>query len=217
MLITYHGHSEFLLESADGYRLLTDPFDSHVGYPIQPVRADACLVSHGHGDHSYTEKLTGQPVILNQPGETRLAIHTKVCSMSGWHDNANGAKRGSTLLTVIEMDGLRIGHLGDLGCMPDEKQTEFLKDLDLLLIPVGGYYTIDGETAANIVRLIQPHTVIPMHYTTQYNRDWPITDATPFLTAMDLENVTPMPLMRVTRGDISCLPSVCVLLPNFCD
>ena len=137
--------------------------------------------------------------------------------MSGWHDNANGAKRGSTLLTVIEMDGLRIGHLGDLGCMPDEKQTEFLKDLDLLLIPVGGYYTIDGETAANIVRLIQPHTVIPMHYKTQYNRDWPITDATPFLTAMDLENVTPMPLMRVTRGDISCLPSVCVLLPNFCD
>ena len=204
MLINWHGHSEFLLESADGYRVLTDPFDDHVGYPMHQVRADAVVVSHSHGDHSYTAKVQGQPMILKDPGATRLTPHVSVSAVQGFHDDAQGAKRGNTLLTVIEMDGLRIAHLGDLGCPPDAEQLRFLRDIDLLMIPVGGFYTINGEQAAEIVRSLSPHVVLPMHYKTRCNSGWPISDAAPFYLAWGKPMPEPVPLLRVTAEDVGC-------------
>lgn len=204
MLLYWNGHSEFLLESADGYRVLTDPFDDHVGYPMRKVKADAVTVSHGHGDHSYTAKVSGQPMILTQPGTTFLTPDVTVSSVSAYHDDAEGTKRGNTLLTVIEMDGLRIAHLGDLGSPLDQDQAAFLKDVDILLVPVGGYYTIDARQAAEIVRAIRPKVVIPMHYKTRYNAGWPISTVDPFWEALGVPAPVPVPLLRVTREDIEC-------------
>ena len=204
MLITWNGHSEFLLEAADGYRVLTDPFDAQTGYPMRRVRADAVVVSHGHGDHSYTDKVEGSPMILREPTVTRLTPHVRVSAISAWHDDAQGAKRGATLLTVIEMDGLRIAHLGDLGTLPDAKQREFLRAIDLLMLPVGGFFTIDGAQAAQIVEDIVPRVVLPMHYKTSCNSAWPIADARPFYEAWGQPMPAPVPLLRVTSEDIAC-------------
>ncbi len=210
MLIYWHGHSEFLLESADGYRVLTDPFDAHVGYPMHTTSADAVTVSHAHGDHSYTDKVNGHPMILSSEGTTRLSPTVTVQSVTAPHDGEGGQKRGMTLLTVITMDGLRIAHLGDLGCALNDTQQAFLRDTDILMIPVGGFYTIDGESAADIVQRLSPRIVIPMHFKTKYNHDWPISDEEPFFRALGLPRPEPLPLLRVTREDLSCQPQCCM-------
>ena len=204
MLLYWNGHSEFLLESADGYRVVTDPFDDHVGYPMRTVHADAVTVSHGHGDHNYTQKVAGTPMILSAPGTTRLTPEVLVRSISAFHDDAEGSKRGVTLLTVVEMDGLRIAHLGDLGSPLNEEQQAFLKDTDILLVPVGGFYTIDAAQAAGIVRELQPKVTIPMHYKTRFNSTWPITEDQPFWDALGVEAPEKVPLLRITKEDISC-------------
>lgn len=204
MLLQWHGHSEFLLESADGFRVLTDPFDDHVGYPMRKVRADAVTVSHGHGDHSYTQKVTGNPMILSAPGATRLTPEVEISAVSAFHDDAEGAKRGNTLLTVITMDGLRVAHLGDLGTALNAEQKTFLHDIDVLLVPVGGFYTIDAAQAAQTVRDISPKVVIPMHYKTRYNSGWPISDDAPFWAALGVPAPEKVPLLRVTKEDIGC-------------
>ena len=92
MLIYWNGHSEFLLESAGGYRVLTDPFDDHVGYPMKSVRTDAVVVSHGHGDHSYTSKVDGKPMILDRPGNTRLTPDVMISAVMADHDDAHGSE-----------------------------------------------------------------------------------------------------------------------------
>ena len=208
MLITWRGHSEFLLESAAGYRILTDPFDDHVGYPMRRVDADAALVSHGHGDHSYTEKINGTPLVLNAPGRTELAEGVAVTSVEGFHDDEQGQKRGKTLLSLIEMDGLRLVHLGDLGCGLNEEQRELLNGPDILMIPVGGFFTIDGEAAARICESLSPRVILPMHYKTRYNESWPITGPEPFLKALGGPEPVTVPLLRVTKEDISCQPRI---------
>ena len=204
MLLYWNGHSEFLLESAAGFRVLTDPFDAHVGYPMRKVRADAVTVSHGHGDHSYVEKVTGHPMILTEPGVKRLTPDVRVCAMIADHDDAGGTKRGKTLLTVIEMDGLRVAHLGDLGTALSAEQRAFLGTPDILLVPVGGFYTIDAAQAADTVRALAPKVTIPMHYKTRYNSDWPIGGVEAFWTALGVEAPAETPVLRVTAEDIEC-------------
>jgi len=208
MLIYWNGHSEFLLESEDGYRVLTDPFDPATGYPMRDIQADAVITSHGHGDHNYVHKVLGSPMVISNTGETVLTPRVRVSSVLADHDGEHGAKRGKTLLTVIEMDGLRIAHLGDLGCLPDDGQKRFLRGIDILMLPIGGYFTVDGETAAQIVRELRPTVTLPMHYKTRYNSTWPITDEKPFLTALNVQAPPVVPLLRVTREDISCMSPV---------
>ncbi len=211
MLITYHGHSEFFMESAEGFRVLTDPFDAHVGYPVHGVDADAVLVSHGHSDHNFTSKVTGHPTIVNRAGSIRLSADCAVTAVPAFHDDCKGKQRGQTLLFLLEMDGLKIAHLGDLGTMLSDEQLTFLRGAEILLIPVGGYYTIDGRTAADIAQQIGAHVTIPMHYKTKFNADWPIAEPTDFLSQMHAEDAETLPLLRVTKEDVACAPRVCLL------
>ena len=207
MLIEWNGHSEFLLESASGYRILTDPFDPNTGYPMRRPGADAVVVSHSHGDHSYLDKVDGHPIVLDAPGRTELGDGITVESILGDHDDCQGKKRGKTLITRIRMDGLSIAHLGDLGCPLSPEQLDFLSGTDILMVPVGGFFTIDGETAADLVRAVSPKVTIPMHYKTKWNESWPITGPEPFYEAMCLPLPDPVPLLRVTAEDIVCLPA----------
>ena len=210
MLICHHGHAEFLLETAEGFRVLTDPYDAHVGYPMYDVQCDAVSVSHGHGDHNYTQKAQGNIVICDRAGECRLGDGMKVTGIACWHDDKQGALRGENRIFVFEMDGLRVAHLGDLGAW-DEELARQLHGVDVMLIPVGGHYTIDAKSAAALVKQVKPRICIPMHYATSVNSDWPITGVEAFLQEMDAPDALRMPLLRVTRQDLSVQPHIVVI------
>lgn len=211
MLITYHGHSEFYLEAADGFRLLTDPYDPGVGYPMGAYPCDAVTVSHGHHDHNYTQKALGAPAIVDGAGVWRVAPEVTVTAVPSFHDGEGGKKRGANLLMKIEMEGLTLAHLGDQGCPLTREQIDALGKVDVLMIPVGGFFTIDAEQALDICLALKPRVILPMHFKTDVNRDWPITDEKPFLRLLGCEKLAPLPLLRITKGDLSEQPALALM------
>ena len=181
MLSRHIGHAEFLIETESAVRIVTDPYDAGCGYPIRPVGAEIALVSHHHHDHDAVENLQGKPVIIDQAGLYTPAEGVRITAVRGYHDDEQGAKRGETLLFLIETEGLRIVHLGDLGEMLNDKQVSILHDPDVLMIPVGGFYTIDGRQAQETAARLNAKVILPMHYRTKYNAEWPISGPEVFL------------------------------------
>lgn len=213
MRIIYHGHSEFSLIDGAGARILTDPCDPAVGYGNNGAECDAVTVSHGHHDHNWTQKCPADAIVVDKAGACSPLPDVQVEMISCWHDGDMGARRGSNLLARVYMDGVTVLHCGDLGHVPDRKLLDEIGRVDVLMIPVGGFYTIDARQAAETVRLIGPRVVIPMHYKTQVNADWPIAALDEFLDEMNAskDERTPMPTVRVTRGDLSEQKRICVL------
>ncbi len=162
MNIQWIGHSSFRICGSKS--IVTDPFEG-VGLEFPQVKADIVTVSHGHHDHNAVQQLVGEPAIVDDAGAHKIA-DVSVHGYNTYHDDVQGAKRGRNIVYVIKMDGVKIAHLGDLGCMPDDSVLGAISGCDVLLIPVGGNYTIDGKTAAAIVAEVKPRTVIPMHYKT---------------------------------------------------
>ena len=211
MIITCLGHAEFLLELENGMNIVIDPFDASCGYPVHNVRADAVLVSHGHHDHSAVENVDGYSQVISEPGVYTLAPDVVVTAIPAWHDDAEGAKRGRTLLFMIDAEDLHIAHLGDLGHLPDAEQIRTLHHSDTLMIPVGGFYTIDAKTAYETVSVLRPRIILPMHYRTKYNADWPIAPVDDFLSLYPEESALHQPLLRITRNDLCCHKPIVVL------
>ena len=154
MRITWIGHSCFRIESND-YSLIIDPYedDSVEGLSSLREKANMVLCTHEHGDHNFRDGIE-----ITASTFCPLSIET----IESFHDDAHGAKRGRNKIFIISDGKARIAHLGDLGAYPDDMES--LKGLDVLLIPVGGFFTIDGATAADIVKKIRPRITVPMHY-----------------------------------------------------
>ena len=159
------GHSTFLLENEAGRRLVTDPVDEQSGVVLPHVTADVITVSHRHHDHCATERIGGEPVVKETCTEEQIAGFT-IRGYFSYHDGARGRLRGNNTIFSIEADGERYVHCGDLGHMPDDDTIRALSGCDVLLIPVGGVYTIDGRTAWELTRRIAPKIVVPMHFGT---------------------------------------------------
>lgn len=157
--ITYHGHACFTLE-CDGYRTVIDPYASGMieGLPELKLEAEAVFCSHGHGDHNYTDAVTILPAKGNAPYTLE--------NVDSFHDDKDGTLRGANVARIFHFGDLRVAHLGDLGHVPEGKLLEALKGVDCMLIPVGGFYTIDPDTAAKTVALTEPRVTVPMHYRT---------------------------------------------------
>ena len=145
--------------------MVTDPSDPKVtGLKFPKVSADIVTVSHTqHSDHKSVELISGVKRVVSGPGEYEIS-DISIIGISSFHDDKKGALRGKNTMYVFEVDGVRIAHLGDLGHKLKNKELETLGDIDVLMIPVGGVYTIDAKTAAEIVRDIEPRIIIPMHY-----------------------------------------------------
>ena len=212
MLIRHIGHAEFYLMTESGYRIVTDPYDESCGYPVEKIAADAVLVSHHHHDHDAVENVTGYPQIIDSAGTYTLAGDVRVTALDAFHDDARGSKRGKTLLFLIETEGLKVAHLGDLGDNLTVEQSRTLKNADILMIPVGGFFTIDAKKARDIAESLAAKIILPMHYKTRYNEGWPIEGPEAFTGLYAPEEIrTDGNALRVTREDLNCHPHVILL------
>jgi L-ascorbate metabolism protein UlaG (beta-lactamase superfamily) len=165
MKISWLGHSCFILQSSAGIKVLTDPFDEKVGYPLPNVEADIVLVSHDHHDHNNVKIVKGHPLVITRPG-THEASGINIRGVKTYHDENEGRLRGTNTIFCFSLDNVSICHLGDLGHVPGADAIQAIGPVDLLLIPVGAIYTIDAIAAREVVRQIRPHVAIPMHYHT---------------------------------------------------
>lgn len=163
MTLEWLGHACFLLTTAQGTRIVTDPYDDSVGYGSLRVRADAVTTSHGHHDHNYTAAVEGYEKLFDSAGQERFR-DVSISSIESFHDPFGGQKRGKNLIFRFEADGKSVVHLGDLGHRPDSAQLRFIENADVLLIPIGGYFTIDTDEALKIIELCKPKAAVAMHY-----------------------------------------------------
>ena len=169
MEIVWLGHSCFRLRGREA-TVVTDPCPPSTGYNIGKPTADIVTVSHQHEHHSYLKAVAGTPVVLSGPGE--YEIHGAFLTGIGTHhDSSRGVERGENIAFVVEMEDIRVCHLGDLGHTPTAEQAEEMTGVDILLVPVGGGSTIDGVKAAEVVSLLEARLVIPMHYRTEALKD----------------------------------------------
>ncbi len=208
MIIKYLGHAFFTIALDNGKVIVCDPYGDFYDYPKRKVAADFCLVSHHHHDHNGVERcLEPGAQVVDTAGVHKLSDGVTVRSVATWHDDKQGALRGSNLIHIVEAEGLRIAHAGDLGHMPDTLQIKQIGQVDVLLVPVGGYYTIDAKTALDLCKLLQPTCAIPMHYRTQYDPEMPVSELRDFLNLVKAADMQ-MPLLRVTKADVLERPSV---------
>lgn len=163
MEITYLGHSSFKLKGKTA-SVVIDPFDSKmVGFKFPSVDADIVTISHNHDDHNKADLVQGEFKLITGPGEYEIK-GISILGFPSFHDDKEGSLRGKNTIYVFEIDDFRICHLGDLGQKLKEEIIENLGDIDILMIPVGGEFTIGSSLASQIVRDIDPSIVIPMHY-----------------------------------------------------
>lgn len=162
MKIIWHGHSCF--EVRDSVTVVMDPHDGKsIGIKAPLLKADIVLVTHDHFDHNCVRIVRGEPSVMKEPGE-KVLRGVKVTGIPTFHDQDGGAKRGRNIIYRFEIDGVRFCHCGDLGHMLTDEQARAIGPVDILFIPVGGVFTIDGKEARNLVSKLRPRIAVPMHF-----------------------------------------------------
>lgn len=185
MKIKYLAHASFLVTANSGTRILTDPYTTNKEVNYSPIKdtADVVTVSHGHGDHNNVAGVPGNPVKIDKDG--RITVKgIEFNGIAAYHDDNQGKQRGSNIIFCFTVDGVRLCHLGDLGHRLDSRQLKDIGKVDVLLIPVGGFFTIDAKTAGEVAAQIGAGMVIPMHYLTDKLK-YPINDVDGFLKGKD--------------------------------
>ena len=179
--VTWLGHSMFLLSLNDTLKIVTDPFDDTVGYPLPQVSADVILVSHRHFDHDNVKLVKGKPKVVDTAGESSVK-GVKFKGVASVHDDKDGTLRGLNTIFVWDLGGIKFAHLGDLGVVLSDKQVKEIGPIDVLFVPVGGFFTIDAAAAVQIVETLKPKVVFPMHYKTEVmGASFPIAGVNDFL------------------------------------
>lgn len=209
MEITYLGYSCFRLRSRET-TLITDPFPPELGYSLGRPSAQIVTVSHAHPGHSYTKGVGDSPRIVSRPGEYEIA-GVFIQGVASFHDGEQGKKRGKNTVFVIQVEGMKLGHLGDIGHLPTGELSAALKGVEVLFLPVGGSTTIDARQAAQLARQLQPRIVIPMHYRTPVYGD-ELAEVAAFLKEIGLQ-AEPRPKLSVTSSSLP--PALQVILLDY--
>ena len=201
MKIHSNGHACFFLEGPEG-RILTDPFIEEMPYQLLTTEADIVTVSHDHDDHNASHRVQGNPSVVDGVGDF-IIDGVPICGIASHHDDVEGEKRGHNIIYAFTLDGIRVAHLGDLGTPLTDEQQAALLDVEVALVPVGGFYTIDAIQAAELVRkLPNLRVVIPMHYKTERTKDFPIATVEPFLEMMDNARHIGSPQIELSKKDL---------------
>jgi L-ascorbate metabolism protein UlaG (beta-lactamase superfamily) len=184
--IRWHGHSCF--EISNQCTLVTDPHDGKsIGIPTPLVKADIVLVSHDHFDHNSTKTVSYNKTIVITEKRKRTIHDITLRGMQTYHDTCCGEKRGKNNIYIFSIDNMTFAHFGDLGHMLDDKQIQSLGLVDIVMIPVGGTYTLDGEAAWELLKKIQPRIIIPMHYKIE-GLSLPLAPVDDFLSCIDTDD-----------------------------
>ncbi len=206
--ITWLGHSCFKIRSSQA-TIITDPFPPNLGYTLGKQAARIVTVSHQHPSHSYTGGVDGEPRLVIGPGEYEISS-VLIIGVATFHDAEGGKVRGKNCVYLMEVDGIKICHLGDLGHVLTAEQVEEIDVVDVLLLPVGGVSTIDATMAAEVIRQLEPKAVVPMHYKTPVI-DRELEPVERFLKEMGLGQVTAQPKLSVTRSNLPLSTQVFLL------
>ncbi|WP_245533170.1 MBL fold metallo-hydrolase [Coprothermobacter platensis] len=187
----YLGHSCFQIDW-NGLKIVTDPYNKDSfgpnGYGPQNVEAHIVTMSHHHDDHNYTGDLRGNFTVIDKPGhytENKITID----GLMSVHDNQGGSQRGQNIIFKMTDGTITLAHLGDLGRPLSEEEKEFLAGTNILLVPVGGFFTIDAKEAFDVAQTLKPNVVIPMHYKVRQTQTWPITGVEEFTNLWPSANV----------------------------
>ncbi len=204
MDIKYFGHAAFYIKTKNT-RIVMDPFDPYIGLKFPKTEADIVTVSHHHKDHNNVAAITGNPLVIDMPGEFEKG-GVRITGYLSYHDKEKGAQRGEDVLYKLETEeGITVLHCGDLGIIPEENFLESIDDIDILFVPVGGFFTIDAVEAEQLIKKIEPSIVIPMHYgSPQLKPDLgsklaPVAD---FLKKFGAEAVKPVPKLTVKKDEM---------------
>ena len=217
------GHACFYLDLPGGVTVVTDPFVEDVPYPKIDISADLVTASHEHSDHNAVDLVKGSPQVLrglvgdgkdwNNINEQLGAISVR--TVRSYHDDTEGSERGKNAIFIFETPELSIGHLGDLGHGLDDKALDDIGYVDVLLVPVGGHYTIGPETAWEVIDDLEPAIVVPMHFKTEAIVQWPIATVDGFLEQAGNLKVrrVEQPGISLVDAEIPNTPEVWVFAP----
>ena len=207
MEISWLGHSCFQLRGKN-VTLITDPYSPQLGHSLGKISAPIVTISHDHPGHNFAGGVDGDPRIVRGPGEYEIS-DVLITGVASYHDNKHGQELGRNTIYIIHIDDLIICHLGDLGHILQEEQLEEVADADMLLVPIGGQHTINAAQAAEVISQVEPHIVIPMHYSP------PIGDVPDpldkFCREMGIEAINPQPKLSITRSALPAETQVVIL------
>ncbi len=214
MKIKYLGHASFLITTDQGTRIIFDPYESGayggaIGYGKIEEEADIVVTSHDHGDHNYTQDIRGAFTLINTAG-THAVKEVRLKELPTFHDTSQGKERGNNLISVLQADGLTLVHLGDLGHELDDQTLAKIGKVDVLLLPVGGFFTIDAAAAGKVMQALSPQVTIPMHYKTE-KCAFPIAPVDEFLK--DKKNIRVLKEVEITltQATMPSQPEIVVL------
>ena len=210
MDVTWLGHGCFRLRGRNA-AVVTDPYPPAIGLKLSRMDADLVTVSHDHENHSYTQ-VVREAYEIRGPGEYEVA-GVYVVGVPAFHDSEKGAKRGKNTIYLIEIDDVRICHLGDLGHSLGDAEAETVASADVLLVPVGGRTAINAAEAAEVVRQIEPRYVVPMHYAIPGIK-LQLDPVDRFLKEMAVASADPQPKLSVQKSSGEYETKVVVLEPK---
>jgi len=207
MDINFLGHSSFKIRGKNGI-VVCDPFSSKIGFSFPKVSADIITISHHHFDHFAVDQVAGtarkdKPYVIDAPGEYEL-LDIAVSVHPSFHDAETGKLRGKNNITVIRIEGIAVAHLGDLGHILSDADINTLGVIDVLMIPVGGEYTIGAKQAVEIAEAIEPSIVVPMHYRTEkHSQEFAkLAAVDEFLKEMGKTGIAAVEKLSLTAGSL---------------
>lgn len=205
MDIKYLGHSSFQIKGKTE-SVVTDPYDSKMtGLKFPKIEAGIVTISHQHGDHNDKKAVDGATLVLDIPGDYEKN-GVRITGYHTYHDAEKGAKRGLNTMFKIEMEGMTVLHCGDLGHTIDDELAEEINNVDILMVPVGGFYTIDAKGAYEVIKALEPTIVIPMHYRTDKHDSKAFGEVAPlsdFLKVMDITTIEPVKKLSLKKDDLA--------------
>ncbi len=208
MEIIWLGHSCFRIKGSQA-TIITDPYPPDLGYSLGKQTSRIVTVSHQHPSHSYFQGIGDEPRLVTGPGEYEIS-GVLIIGIPTFHDADGGRIRGKNTVYLMEVDGIAVCHLGDLGHALTEEQVEEIDDVDVLLLPVGGVSTIDAPVATEVIRRLEPKVVIPMHYKTpELKRELEPVDK--FLKEMGIEQIDSQPKLSLTQSSLPISTQVYLL------